>query len=101
MIPLYSVVNDEQLLEFALSHICEKDSNDVHPVATAILIRYAANNMDTDSWTEADIERKCSELIADYTLVKLVQKDLLEYEIKEDGNIMYKITDKGKQRIKK
>jgi hypothetical protein len=98
-IPLDSVLNDEQLLDFALSHICERDSHDVHPAASAILVRYAANSMGREAWSEEQLNQRCSELIAEHIVGDLVKKDLVDYRIKEDGEIVYSVTPKGKEKI--
>ena len=36
-------INEEQFLDFALSHIAEKDSDDVHPIADQIVTLYIIN----------------------------------------------------------
>lgn len=97
MIPLDAVANDEQLLDFALSHICERDSDDVHPIATAILVRYVANNMKQESWTQEDIHEECSTLIADYVIAKLVRNNIVDYSIDKDDNVVYSLTEQGKK----
>ena len=99
LIPLDSVVNDEQLLDFALSHICERDSEEVHPVATSLLVRYAANSMNAEGWTEEQLNQRCSELIAEHVIGDLVKKDLVDYRIGDDGVIVYEVTPKGKDKI--
>jgi hypothetical protein len=99
VIPLDSVVNDEQLLDFALSHICERDSDDVHSVANSILVRYAANSMDAAGWSEEELNQRCSELIAEHVISDLMKKDLVDYRIREDGEIVYEVTQKGKKKI--
>jgi len=99
VIPLESVVNDEQLLDFVLSHICERNSEDVHPVATSILVRYAANSFGEAGWTEEQISQRCSELIAEHVVGDLVKKELVDCHINDDGTIVYQVTPKGKEKI--
>ena len=99
VIPLESVVNDEQLLDFVLTHICERNSEEVHPVATSILVRYAANSMERGAWAEEQLNQRCSELIAEHVISDLVKSNLIDYNIREDGEIVYEITPKGKEKI--
>ena len=100
MIELSSIINDEQLLDFALSHICEKNSDEVHEVAEQIVMVYIINHhFANQDFTEEDVHEKYSELICSYVLTNLVKKDMLCAEVKEDGEIVYNITEEGRKRI--
>jgi predicted transcriptional regulator len=55
--------------------------------------------MDAEGWTEEQLNQRCSELIAEHIVGDLVKKDLVDYRIKEDGEIVYSVTPKGKEKI--
>ena len=98
---LDAVVNEEQMLDFALSHICERDTDTVHEVADAILTCYIVHDYRKQnlSFNEDDITSKIKELIADYTLSKLAREELVDVVVDEDGQIVYKLTEKGRNKI--
>jgi hypothetical protein len=103
MINLSTIVNDEQLLEFALSHVCEKDSDDVHPVADQIIVTYIINQFEREgkeSFDINDIVTKQQELMADYILTKLSNDGLVDINIDEDGQITYQLSKTGKDKVK-
>jgi predicted MarR family transcription regulator len=97
---LDAVINEEQLLDFALSHICEKDSDEVHQVADAILTCYIVNdfNKQKKSFTEDDILDKINEHMADYVLTKLSKQGLVDVSF-ENSEIKYVITEEGRKKI--
>lgn len=98
---LSSVTNEEKMLDFVLSHICERESSQIHEVADAILTCYIVNEFrkQNKSFTEDDVTNKTKEYIADYLLANLVKKDLLSVSIDEDSDIVYQITEKGRNKI--
>lgn len=103
MIPLDSLINDEQLLDFALSHICEKNTNEVHEVAEKIVTLYIINRWEKEGKTEFTEEEVCdkfSELVADYVLGSLVRKGLVDVDFDDKGELWYNVTDLGQRKIK-
>jgi hypothetical protein len=99
MIELKEVINDEQLLDFALSHICEKDTEEVHPVAEQIVILYIINNTKGEEFTDEYISEKYRELIADYVLCKMEKNGLIDMGIDESGEFVYSLSEKGRDKI--
>lgn len=98
---LSAVANEEKLLDFALSHICERNSDEVHEVADAILTCYIVNDFKkkNQSFTEEDITSKIKELIADYTMTDLVKKGLVDVDIDSDGQMTFSLTEAGRTKI--
>ena len=87
-----TVLNDEQLLDFALHYLSDKNSDDYHhPVAHEIVVSYIM-----DEFNLKDIEfddymiRECAgELLLDHALHGLVAKGYLEPQFNEDGTITH------------
>lgn len=101
MIDLGKVVNDEQLLDFALSHICEKNSDEVHDVADKIVILYIINELKEqkkDWHDESLVSQRYGELIADYILAKLSREGLVNVDF-ENGNMICELTPKGRSKL--
>jgi hypothetical protein len=102
-VKISEVINDEQLLDFALSHIIERDENEVHYIAEEILLIYIINLLykdGKDKFNEQDLIDKRSELISSYLLTSLTKKGLTEAFFDEHGEIYYGLTNKGKEKIK-
>ena len=96
------VVNDEQLLDFALSHIAEKDTYDVHPTAELIVITYIVSNFSKENktnFTESDVQEKYSELVADYVVTKLANAGLVDVGFDDNGETLYSLTPEGRNKI--
>lgn len=101
MLCLDKVVNDEQLLDFALSHIAEKDTDEVHQVANEIVCIYIINQFakeGKDEFTEEDIQERYSQLVLDKVLVGLVDKGLVDVDFSGNEPI-YQVTELGRKKI--
>ena len=102
LIPLSEVVNDEQLLDFAMSHVCERNMDEIHPVAEQIVLRYILNE-----WAEAgkiqfsedEVTKKYQEMIADYVLESLTKKGFVDTTFDDNGEILFSLSEVGKQRV--
>jgi hypothetical protein len=95
------IVNDERLLDFALSHVAEKDSGDVHPVAEEIITIYIINEFakeGRESFTEEEIQERYAQLILDKVLVGLVESGLVDVDFSGDEPA-YQVTQKGRIKI--
>ena len=100
---LHAVTNEEKLLDFVLSHICERNSDEVHEVADAILTCYIVNDFrkKKQSFTAEDITNKIKELIADYTLTRLAKQGLVDVTVDDNNQVIFSLTKAGKERIAK
>jgi len=96
-------INNEQFLDFALSHIAERNTDEIHPVADQIVVLYILNdwnNKGKERFTENEVQERYSELLADYVVTKLVNKDLVSVRFDEEtGESLYSLTNKGKDQI--
>jgi hypothetical protein len=97
------VINDEQMLDFALSHISEKDSDDVHPIADQIVVVYIMklwNKEGKKIFTEQEVRDKYGELVTDHVVTKLAKKGLVDVRFdEENGEALYSITKEGRNKI--
>lgn len=102
IIPLTAVVNDEQLLEFAMSHICSVNSDEVHPVAEQIALRYILNGwakVGKIEFTEEEVAEEYQSLIVDYVLTSLALKGLVDTSFNDDGELLYSLSEAGKHKV--
>lgn len=96
---LNKVVNDEQVFDFAIEHVCEKDTDDIHSVAHFIVTLYIIGQFEKQGkleFSEEDIAAEYSKLIADRVLVNLSKKGLVDVDF-NDGEVTYYLTQKGKE----
>jgi hypothetical protein len=102
-IELSMLVNDEQLIDFVLDHIAERNSDEVHPTAEHIMMWYIIKQFQLEkreSFDESDVQQKYSELLADKVLFNLNQKGLVDVDFDEKGEIIYKLSNIGKEKVK-
>lgn len=97
-IPMDTLYNEEQLLDFALHYMSSKSSNDpdIHPVAEQIIVTYILREWQKQEkveFTEDEVHERMCQLIADYVLTALVSKGLVEVSFDEDGQALYKHVD--------
>lgn len=82
------VVNDEQLLDFALHYLSYKDSDDdTHSVAYDIVVAYIIHEFNIVDATQ--VKQKMQEMIVDHACAALVSKGLISANFNEDGEIVY------------
>jgi hypothetical protein len=101
MLNLDKVINEEQLLDFALSHIAERESYEVHPVADQIVLTYVINKLvaeGKESFTEEDVQEQYSVLVLDKVLEGLVNKGLVDVAF-DEKEPTFQLTPKGKDKI--
>lgn len=99
---LDKIINDEQLLDFALSHVCEKNSDEVHPVAERIVLLYIVNEFQSqgkEEFSDEEIQDRYTEMIASHVLAKLGREGLLDVDFDEQGETVYRLTQKGKDKV--
>ena len=86
------VLNDENLLDFALHYLSDKNSDDYqHPIAYEIVVSYVMQEFDTKGieHNDAMINTRMGELLLEHTLKGLVEKEYVEPVFHEDGRITY------------
>lgn len=100
---LFKLVNKEQLLHFALSHIEEKEYENADIVSKSIVIWYIYEEFEEQSIpiTDNNVAKRFQELLLSHTLDKLNSMDLVDAVIDEDGEVKYRITNKGKEMLEK
>lgn len=101
---LSDAVNDEELLDFALSYVAERNSDDyTHPISNRIIVAYVVKQFEKngkDEFTTEEVQEEYSKLLMDYILGNLVKKDLLDVDIEDDGEIVYTVPEDIKRIIK-
>ena len=99
MIKISDVINDEQLLDFALSYVADKNSYDeAHPVAEQIIIIHIMNECNEKNCDEEYIQKRYRELITDHIPTGLASKGFVDVGF-ENGNIVYKINEDFKRKL--
>ena len=91
MINLTEGINDEQLLDFALSH-----SRNI--IADKIIVNYCIKELllDKGNFTEEEVNERYCDLIMEHMKKDFVDRGMLEYDM-EDGK--YRLTDLGRKSI--
>ena len=91
MLNLTDGINDEQLLDFALSH-------SIHPVADQIIVNYCMKELllDKEEFTEDEVNERYCSLVIEHMKKDFVDRGMLDYDM-EDGK--YKLTDLGRKSI--
>lgn len=99
-----NVINDEQLLNFALSYLAERnDEDEVHPLANDIVIYYIVKQFQKDgkhNFTSDDVHEQFQILLADHIINNLVSKNYLNVSIDENGKEYFSLTDKLSEHVK-
>lgn len=102
-INMCEAINDEQMLDFALSHISEKNSDDVHSVADQIVTIYIINDWrkkGKKTFNEEEVRDRYAELVTDHVVTNLTKKGLVDVRFDEEsGEALYSVTKEGKDRI--
>lgn len=102
---LSDAINDEELLDFALSYVAERNSDDdTHPISNRIIVAYIVKQFEKegkDQFTEEEVHEKYSTMLMDYILNNLVKKDFLDVNFEEDGNVTYTVPEDIKEALKK
>lgn len=98
MLDLSTIINDEQLLNLALENVARNPNNET---AMNIVLWYIINDFgkNKQSFTQEDIELKYRELVASYVCEEMVKKDLIDVNFDENGNVIYQITQKGRNLV--
>ena len=94
-------INNEQLLDFALSHLIEKTEQTSHPIAEKILCLYVIDQFGQQgrNFTEQDVQEECNKILASYCLTSLAKKGLIEADLTKE-NVTYQLTELGKEVVK-
>lgn len=102
---LSDAINDEELLDFALSYVAERNSDDdTHPISNRIIVAYIVKQFEKegkDQFTEEEVHEEYSKMLTDYILNNLVKKDFLDVNFEEDGNVTYTVPEDIKEALKK
>ena len=99
---LFDVINDEQLLNLALNHVCERDEDKIDPVAEQICIFYAMKQLkDEQSYepTDEEIHKRYSDMVVEKLIEQLTDKGLVEVDFGHD-EIGYQITEEGRDKLR-
>lgn len=99
---LFDVITDEQLLNLALTHICERDEDKIDPVAERICIFYALKQLNEEQNydpTDEELHRRYSEMVVEKIIEQLSKKGMVEVDYGYD-DVSYSITDEGKEKLR-
>ncbi len=102
MIPFDVAINAEEILDFAFYHICSSESWDVHPMAERIVFWYIMNERIAAGLDEKDVQaisERYQELQAEHLIAKLCKDGLVDARINDQGQIIYEVSQAGKDRI--
>ena len=98
---LFDVVNDEQLLNLALSHVCEREEDKIDPVAERICVFYALKQLREEQDYEPideEVRKRYSEMVVEKLIEQLTEKGMVEVDFGQE-DVGYLITDTGKDRL--
>jgi hypothetical protein len=102
MINFSDAINQEEVLDFALTHICSVESWQAHPIAERIVMWYILNEF-TARYKDIDdleaIHERYSELMADHLIMKLSKDGYVDADINDNGDIVYTVTQKAKDQV--
>jgi hypothetical protein len=104
MIPFDSAINKEEILDFAFSHICSVESWEVHPIAERIVMWYIMNELTAKGGDPDDVRTihdRYQDLMTEHLMCKLCKDGFVDATIDQNGNIIYEVSQAGKDRINK
>lgn len=103
MAKLSEVINREQLLNLALKVIamCDEDKEDRDAVAIVVWYIIGSFKKRGIEPTQETVEAQYKELVDAFVMTQLVTKGHVEAVIGDDGNIVYKATEKGLESVKR
>jgi len=101
---LLDCITDQQILNLALTHICEREEDKCDPVAEKIVAFYAMKELldECEEETlvseipEEAIKQRYSEMIVNKIIERLTNEGYVKVEF-DNGLVGYEITGKGKE----
>jgi Cdc6-like AAA superfamily ATPase len=94
-------VNEEEILDLALMALLY---NSEYSIAQRIVINYVLMGLQKSGKETFDYESvmtKYQRLVADFTLANLAKSDFVSVEWDENGEVQYKLTEKGLNSVNK
>lgn len=103
MIKLSQIINREQLLNLALKVVTLSEDKKEDRDAVNIIVWYIINALGREGVeaTQDVIEERYSEMVASFITKQLVNKGYVEAVFSEDGEIIYRSTELGKQAVER
>lgn len=96
-----ALVNEECLLQVALyvATKIQEEENPIRVTADQIIVGYILQsfvNEGKPDFTEEEVGEKYVKITTDFLLTNMVRDDILEAELNDDGEFVYKLSTKGK-----
>lgn len=96
-----AVVNTEQLLQMSL-YVANQipDENDpIRFTADGVIVGYILGKFEqegVEEFSDEMIQEEYGKLVTDFTLTKMVSDGTLDVSLDEEGEFLYKLSEKGK-----